>query len=331
LNFRLRLSTLALFAMVIAIGACSDGGPADPRGSFEFDSAMTSSLESGPTEKDNEFLPHLKAGYFTVCKVAEGSTEMFNFLTVAEGPGVPTAPIYLEEFTLGDDDCNDVYQAPVVEGSDVVTITEVATAGWQVDRVFIWSLEIVDGEPETTWHELPAGTTTVSGSISAAKLGCVVIFYNSEEPDVPGECTRTPGYWKTHPEAWPVDSITIGGTTYTKEEALAILWTPERGDKSKTLFRALVAASLNKMSGTDVSCVESEMSAAHDWLMMHPACSNVRGNSDAWDVGEPLYTTLDDYNNGLLCAPHCEDGDDDDDDHDDDHDADPRGALKTEL
>jgi hypothetical protein len=321
LNFRLRLSTAALLAMIFAIGACSDGGPADPQGSFEFDSTVIPSLEAGPTDKDNEFLPHLRAGYFTVCKVAEGSTEMFTFLTVAEGPGVATAPIYVPEVMLGDGDCADVYQAPVVAGSDDVTITEVVPAGWQVDRVFIWSLDIVAGLPETTWHELPAGTTTVSGAISAGKLGCVVIFYNSEEPDVPGECTRTPGYWKTHPEAWPVDSITIGGITYTKEEALEILWTPERGDKSKTLFRALVAAELNRMSGTDVSCVESEMAAAHDWLMMHPACSNVRGSSEAWDVGEPLYTTLDDYNNGLLCAPHCEDG----------KEVDSRGAVKARL
>ena len=319
MNFRLQLPTLALFAMILAIGACSDGGPADPQGSFEFDSTMTSSLESEPTEKDKEFLPHLKDGYFTVCKVAEGSTEIFTFLTVAEGPGVATAPVYVEKVTLGDGDCADVYAAPVVEGSDDVTITEIVPEGWQVDRVFIWSLDIVDGVSETTWHEFPAGTTTVSGAISAGKLGCVVIFYNSEEPDVPGECTRTPGYWKTHPEAWPVDSITIGGTTYTREEALAILWMPERGDKSKTMFRALVAAELNDANGTDVSCVNSEMSSAHDWLMMHPACSNVRGSSDAWHDGESLATTLDDYNNGRLCAPHCEDDDDEDE-------VDPRGT-----
>ena len=30
----------------------------------------------------------------------------------------------------------------------------------------------------------------------------------------------------------------------------------------------------------------------------------VKANSDAWDVGEPLYLMLDDYNNGYLCAPH---------------------------
>ena len=148
--------------MVLAIGACSDGGPADPQGSFEFQATDGPSLDLGPTDKDNEFLPHLKAGYFTVCKVAEGSTQMFTFQTVAEGTGVATAPIYVPEVMLGDGDCADVYQAPSGSGlgPDLVTITEVVPDGWNVDRVFIWSLdELADGSFETTWHELPAGTT----------------------------------------------------------------------------------------------------------------------------------------------------------------------------
>src|SRR4051794_26153743 len=33
--------------------------------------------------------------------------------------------------------------------------------------------------------------------------------------------TGTPGYWKNHPEAWPTQTITIGGGTYTKAAAIA--------------------------------------------------------------------------------------------------------------
>ena len=32
--------------------------------------------------------------------------------------------------------------------------------------------------------------------------------------------------------------------------------------------------------------------------------SNVSGSSTAWQTGGPLHTTLDNYNNGQLCAPH---------------------------
>jgi len=37
--------------------------------------------------------------------------------------------------------------------------------------------------------------------------------------------------------------------------------------------------------------------------MYGPVGSGVRGKSDAWREGDPLYLMLDDYNNGLLCAP----------------------------
>jgi len=28
---------------------------------------------------------------------------------------------------------------------------------------------------------------------------------------------HTPGYWRNHPEMWPVEYITIGGITYSKQ------------------------------------------------------------------------------------------------------------------
>jgi hypothetical protein len=39
-------------------------------------------------------------------------------------------------------------------------------------------------------------------------------------------------------------------------------------------------------------------------MMAHPVGSNVAGSSPAWTAGEPLHITMDNYNNGLLCAPH---------------------------
>jgi len=31
------------------------------------------------------------------------------------------------------------------------------------------------------------------------------------------------GYWKTHPDDWPLQSIQMGGVTYSKKQAIAIL------------------------------------------------------------------------------------------------------------
>ena len=66
-------------------------------------------------------------------------------------------------------------------------------------------------------------------------------------------CYYTPGYWKNHPDAWPTDTVTICGTTYTQAEAINILKTPTRGDISIKLAHHLIAAKLNFASGATVA------------------------------------------------------------------------------
>ena len=123
------------------------------------------------------------------------------------------------------------------------------------------------------------------------------------------QCARTQGYWKNHPDAWPVDveEITIGGITYTKDDAIDILKTPVKKDMSIAMFYQLVAAKLNVLNGCESSCIEDTIKDADTWMAKHPVESNVKASSDAWAEGEPLKDMLDDYNNGLLCASHCTD------------------------
>jgi hypothetical protein len=117
--------------------------------------------------------------------------------------------------------------------------------------------------------------------------------------------TGTPGYWKNHPDAWPVDEITIGGVTYTKDEAINFMKTPGKGDKTYTMFGALVAAKLNVLIGNPSGCIDETITAADAWMAEYgPVGSGVEAKSEAWQMeGESLYEKLDDYNNGLLCAP----------------------------
>ena len=123
-------------------------------------------------------------------------------------------------------------------------------------------------------------------------------------PSVEQPGTGTPGYWKNHPEAWPVNFISVGGITYTKAEALALLEKPGK-DKTLTMFSSLVPAILNVLVGNDGSCVSSTIAAADEWMKKYgPVGSGVHAASFAWKVGEPLHRQMDNYNNGMLCAPH---------------------------
>ncbi|MCL5282206.1 MAG: hypothetical protein M1376_20140 [Planctomycetes bacterium] len=116
---------------------------------------------------------------------------------------------------------------------------------------------------------------------------------------------RTPGYWKTHPDDWPLESISIGADTYTKAEALDYLLHPVPGDKSYTLFSQLVSVILNHAAYNSIDVLKNDGTFywSVQWCQHYPPGSDVRGNSDAWKIGEPLAQKLDDYNNGLLGVP----------------------------
>jgi len=47
------------------------------------------------------------------------------------------------------------------------------------------------------------------------------------------------------------------------------------------------------------------MASADAWLAVHQIGVNVvLASSSDWQTAEPWHKTMDDYNNGQLCAPH---------------------------
>jgi hypothetical protein len=115
--------------------------------------------------------------------------------------------------------------------------------------------------------------------------------------------TGTPGYWANHPEAWPA-SIVVGGKTYTSATAIPLIKAPDSKDKTLTLFASLISAKLNLANGTNGACISDTVTDADKWLMTYPVGTGVRASSYAWKGGEPFHRMLDNYNNGMLCAPH---------------------------
>jgi uncharacterized repeat protein (TIGR01451 family) len=161
-------------------------------------------------------------------------------------------------------------------------------------------------------------TNTASGS-GSDPFGTPVLDEDTAEVGLIATGTGTPGFWKNHPEVWPVagTEVLVGDWNHnwtcdptetclalTTEEAMAALSTPPRGDMTWNLGRPLVAAWLNVSAGNDPSCVADTIDAAVGWLLAHPLGSGVGGGDPAWGDASNWAGTLDDYNNGQLCAEH---------------------------
>jgi hypothetical protein len=148
-----------------------------------------------------------------------------------------------------------------------------------------------------SWGQSGATVTFAGGKTIYTDFGFTV-------PAVKSPGTGTPGYWKNHPEAWPVATIDVGGYTYTRDQAIA--WLDNVGkDKTTTMFSSLVSAKLNVMIGNESGCVGGTISAADNWMGTYgPVGRGVAAASFAWRLGEPLHRQMDNYNNGMLCAPH---------------------------
>ena len=150
------------------------------------------------------------------------------------------------------------------------------------------------------FSETSSNSQLSSQSIDGELVGCI--------PPPSYSCVRTPGYWKNHPEAWPVEEIEIGGVIYSKADAIEAMDQPIKKDKTYTFFKAVVAYKLNILNGSDPSCIGGWITSADIWFMDHPLGSDVRANYQKWTgYGEFMYLMFDDYNNGLLCetAPAC--------------------------
>ena len=109
-----------------------------------------------------------------------------------------------------------------------------------------------------------------------------------------GGCTYTPGYWKNHPENWPVDSLALGcSDAMTQAQLLGILNTPVRGDATIILAYHLIAAKLNVLyEGSD--SIQGAIDEADALLCSYPLRSSPQG--DARDMILDVKNMLAAYN-----------------------------------
>ncbi len=107
-------------------------------------------------------------------------------------------------------------------------------------------------------------------------------------------CRRSHGYWKTHPEAWPVHYLALGGVEYEKPALLSFL-SSSSPDASLILARELVATKLNLSLGSKPTIL-AIVDRADSLLATHPPASNPQGS--AREEALSLKDALDSYNNG---------------------------------
>src|SRR2546425_793812 len=186
--------------------------------------------------------------------------------------GIGGASVFLNGNPLTTTDSNGYYFAFVDSGTYSIAV------------------QIPDGMQPSPYHMGPDDTLNSDGvadGLNSVALMNVASPFNGvytdfgfsaspvTSPPVTSPGTGTPGYWKNHPEAWPVSSITVGGVTYTRDQAIA--WLNKVGkDRTITMFSSLVPAMLNVRIGNDDSCVASTIAAANDWMVKYgPVGSNV--------------------------------------------------------
>jgi len=140
------------------------------------------------------------------------------------------------------------------------------------------------------------GQLRISDTLTCATLPCV--GGNS--------CTYSQGYWRNHPNAWPVPSLTLGTVTYQATELMAILDNPARGNGLVILTHQLIAAKLNIANGADPSAVQQAITNADNMIGALVAPPIGDGYLPPAQTGD-LTETLTEYNEGTIGPGHCND------------------------
>src|SRR5207248_5902008 len=85
---------------------------------------------------------------------------------------------------------------------------------------------------------IATATNTVVATIPVGVEPSGVAITPAAKPG--NKCPLGQGFWKNHPGAWPVTSLTLGRQSYTQAALLALFDTPPRGDASVILAHQLI-------------------------------------------------------------------------------------------
>jgi parallel beta-helix repeat protein len=182
-------------------------------------------------------------------------------------------------------ECGNVYMAwASITGEGAALRTEIMFSR-STDCGGTWSTPIPLSPPDTVGQGATIAVAPPSGRVYVAWRQ----FHLATLDCVPGA-----GFWKNQPDAWPVGSIVMGGVTYTKAQALAILDVQPMGDATYILAYQLIPAKLSVLAGAEDSVIEDVIADADAWLQAHPLGS--RPSQPIKDQGLALKDQLEAFN-----------------------------------
>lgn len=78
-------------------------------------------------------------------------------------------------------------------------------------------------------------------------------------------CTYPSEYWRLHSEAWAIETIIVGGNSFSKERIQGFL-NDESGEPVSDLYKEFFTTALNTMKGADAEAISSVLRRARIWL-----------------------------------------------------------------
>ena len=179
-------------------------------------------------------------------------------------------------------------------------------------------VDAMTGWSDTSFTSTPITLMTTSSSGFPIGYALVTVFTNGIPSQsqlvlattTPPVCPQPQGYWKNNPDAWPVNSLTLGTQTYSKAELLTILGMPvgkgHKADASLILADQFIAAKLNIANGADGTPVTTTIADADAVLSLYTGKLPYRVRTNTTN-GQRMVNdaaTLESFNKGTL-TPGC--------------------------
>jgi len=136
-------------------------------------------------------------------------------------------------------------------------------------------------------------------------------------------CTYKANFWRTTPEAWPVEQLELAGMLLRKGASNKVVVEladadddldtepfdefdfSDDADRPSGVLRQLLTAWLNSLSGADASAITDVLAEAEAWLLENPLGTHPK--RDIKRRGNDLRKILRDYNKGKIGPGKCED------------------------